>query len=239
MVSQGQRTQPPGDSLTSELPSLSPLSLLKKDLISDPPKAYPALTGRQQAYLRQRLRNPLQSLADVKRGIGVSTNDKALDHSPLIRQYLEAVARHTAEQHDDPAGLRQAALRRLAEIVADGLDRDSVMAVKVMTDMLPAPPQEAVSLAKLEDEALLSRLQGVLEDLRSTGVMIAPELSQVESVVWRVPSVPVPGSGDPGPVTNDSRKPSAIKRIPPLPSSSWVTGSDPDDPGPPKNAPGV
>ncbi len=227
-----------GGSPAQVLSSISPLSLLKKDLISDPPKRFPALTGRQQAYLRQRLRNPLQSLADVKRAIGVSTNDKALDRSPAIRAYLEAVARHTAEQCDDPAGLRQAALRRLAGIVSDGLDRDSVMAVKVMSDLLPAPPQESASLADLEDDALLTRLQGVLDDLRSMGTMIAPELSQVESVIWKVSPIPGRGTGDPGSVKNDGGKPSAIKRLAPPPSSSWQTGDDPDEPPTPEKRAG-
>jgi len=231
---EGEVVSGPPDGLSSDSLSLSPSSVLMKDLISDPPNGFPALNPRQQEYLRERVRNPLLSLSEVKRRIGVRPDDGHLDRSPKIARYLDAIARHTAEQHGDPSRLRQQAVARLAGVVAEGLDRDAVLATKVLMDLLPPVSNEVKELSGLSDQDLVARLDAVLSSLRSLGVQGLPDLSALREEVTALSPVPTAGTGAGDQADPDRAKSLQLKRIAPPPASDWTTGTPGAGPRPPK-----
>ncbi len=144
--------------------------ILSADLTTCPPAGFPALPPRQAALVRRRVQNPGEpwtvSLREAGYSEGQTTRGRA-QISAAGAVYLRAFAQSVAARAEDPAGIRAAALERLAREVREAPDgRVAVAAAKVLTDYLPeAAPPTLRTVADMSDDELLAALTAKLSEL--------------------------------------------------------------------------
>ena len=141
---------------------------------------------------------------EIHRRIGAAASNTTLANSAKVAAYLQAVAAWKDPGEADPLDLRREAVRQLASIMSGAeMDRDRVMAAKVLEGYLPSAKQEREILGDRPSAEVMQRLREVIVDLGDQGLQDLIDERVRYPAVFGVGAVPVegndvPSAGQPG-----------------------------------------